>query len=256
MNLNGSYDFNAPVEKVWNRLMDADAVGSCLPNCRGLRPAGEDRYDVELGVAVAAISGSFKGSVALEDKIPPRSYKLVARATMDRFYACLASRVNGRWSPASLTRCFAKYLPGRCLVLGGIGREVAVFREVNFLQQLVEAPARFLAGRHLFPQVVEKRALGTQRIGCAEIAVAGHHRAHVPRGEFVQYLHPVEMIGVAVADIIPESPVHAQIAGEQNPLPRQKCHRVADSVRGVPADVNACARVPSRSARAAPRRYL
>ena len=146
MNLNGNYDFNAPVEKVWNLLMDADAVGSCLPGCRGLRPAGEDRYDVDLGIAVAAISGSFTGSVAVEDKIPPRSYKLVvegsgrqgfvkgtalvtlaadgdrtnvqiaaqadvggtiarvgqrllegvARATMDRFYACLARRVDTR----------------------------------------------------------------------------------------------------------------------------------------------------------------
>ena len=146
MNLNASYDFNAPVEKVWNLLMDAGAVGSCLPGCRGLQPAGDDRYDVELGVAVAAISGDFRGSVALEDKIPPVSYKLVvessgrqgfvkgtalvtlaadgdrtkvqiaaradvggiiarvgqrllegvARATMDRFYACLASRLDAR----------------------------------------------------------------------------------------------------------------------------------------------------------------
>lgn len=146
MNLNASYDFNAPVEKVWNLLMDAGAVGSCLPGCRGLQPAGDDRYDVELGIAVAAISGDFRGSVALEDKIPPVSYKLVvegsgrqgfvkgtalvtlaadgdrtkvqiaaqadvggiiarvgqrllegvARATMDRFYACLASRLDSR----------------------------------------------------------------------------------------------------------------------------------------------------------------
>ena len=151
MNLNGVYEFNAPIEKVWTLVMDANAVGSCLPGCRGLQAAGDDRYEVELGVAVAAISGNFKGSVALEDKVPPHSYKLVvegrgrqgfvkgaaivtlspegdrtlvrvaaqadvggmmarlgqrllegvARATMDRFYACLAKQVEAVPEPQS-----------------------------------------------------------------------------------------------------------------------------------------------------------
>jgi hypothetical protein len=144
MDLLASYDFNAPVQNVWDLLMDADAVGACLPGCRGLKAAGTDRYEVELGIAVAAISGSFTGTVALEDKVPPTSYTLVvegsgrqgfvkgtaqvaveaagdrtrvhvtaradvggmiarlgqrllegvAKATMDRFYACLAKRLE------------------------------------------------------------------------------------------------------------------------------------------------------------------
>ena len=144
MNLRSTYTFNAPVDKVWELLMDTSAVGSCLPGCRGLKPLGDDRYEVELGVAVAAISGSFKGIVALEEKVPPKSYTLVvdgagrqgfvkgnaavaleasgdrtlvhvtaqaeaggmiarvgqrllegvAKTTMDRFYACLASRLG------------------------------------------------------------------------------------------------------------------------------------------------------------------
>jgi carbon monoxide dehydrogenase subunit G len=144
MELNASYDFNAPVQRVWDLLMDADAVAACLPGCRGLKPAGTDRYEVELGVAVAAISGNFTGTVALEDKVSPESYKLVvegngrqgfvkgaarvaleadgertrvrvsaradaggmiarlgqrllegvAKATMDRFYACLAKQAE------------------------------------------------------------------------------------------------------------------------------------------------------------------
>ena len=35
----------------------------------------------ELGVAIAAISGSFKGIVALEDMVPPQSYKLVVEGS-------------------------------------------------------------------------------------------------------------------------------------------------------------------------------
>ena len=81
MELTATYDFNAPVERVWELLMDTDAVAACLPGCRGLTPVGEDRYEASLAVAVAAVSGDFKGTVALEDKVPPQSYKLVVEGT-------------------------------------------------------------------------------------------------------------------------------------------------------------------------------
>jgi carbon monoxide dehydrogenase subunit G len=77
MDLTATYMFEAPVERVWELLMDTDAVGSCLPGCRGLHPIGPDRYEVDLAVAVAAVSGSFKGTVSVADKIAPHSYTLI-----------------------------------------------------------------------------------------------------------------------------------------------------------------------------------
>jgi carbon monoxide dehydrogenase subunit G len=77
MDLNAAYDIHAPSGQVWDLLMDVDAIGRCLPGSRGLRPIGPDRYEVELGVTVAAIAGNFKGIVSLEDKAPPESYTLV-----------------------------------------------------------------------------------------------------------------------------------------------------------------------------------
>lgn len=144
MHLSATYVFNAPVDTVWALLMDARRVAGCLPGAKGLTPLGDDRYEAELTVAVAAISGNFKGTIALQDKNPPHSYRLVvdgsgrpgfvkgqaqvtlvpdgarttvqieadaevggmiarvgqrllegvARMTMDRFYACLAERVE------------------------------------------------------------------------------------------------------------------------------------------------------------------
>jgi carbon monoxide dehydrogenase subunit G len=81
MNLDATYVFHAPVDKAWDLLMDTTAIGECLPGCRGLQPIGNDRYEVELGVAIAAIAGNFKGTVALEDKVPPQSYTLVIDGT-------------------------------------------------------------------------------------------------------------------------------------------------------------------------------
>ena len=81
MELSGTYEIHAPSERVWDLLMDIDAIGRCLPGCGGLKPVGPDRYEVELGVTVAAIAGSFKGTVALEDKTPPHSYTLVVEGS-------------------------------------------------------------------------------------------------------------------------------------------------------------------------------
>jgi uncharacterized protein len=76
MELTATYTFPAPIDRTWNLLMDTEAIGGCLPGSRGLRAIGDDRYEVELGVAVAAIAGSFKGTVAIEEKTPPNSYAM------------------------------------------------------------------------------------------------------------------------------------------------------------------------------------
>ena len=81
MDLTAIYEFNAPVDRVWALLMDTTAIGNCLPGCRGLQPIGDDKYEVELNVAVAAIAGNFKGTVSLAEKLPPRSYKILIEGT-------------------------------------------------------------------------------------------------------------------------------------------------------------------------------
>ena len=81
MNLEGTYAFDSPVARTWALLMDTEAIASCLPGCRGLRPAGDNRYEVELAVTIAAISGDFRGTVALEDLVAPESYTLAVEGS-------------------------------------------------------------------------------------------------------------------------------------------------------------------------------
>ena len=76
MELTASYTFNAPVQTVWDLLMDTNAITRCLPGARGLRATGDDRYEVDLDVGFAAIAGSFKGTVAIEEKAAPVSYTM------------------------------------------------------------------------------------------------------------------------------------------------------------------------------------
>ena len=81
MDLSASYTFSASPTEVWNLLIDPDVVAAFLPGCDRLEPIGEDRYRAALTLAVAAVSGQYSGTVAIVDKRPPRSYRLVVEGT-------------------------------------------------------------------------------------------------------------------------------------------------------------------------------
>jgi carbon monoxide dehydrogenase subunit G len=76
MDLTGSYSFPAPPERVWQLLMDPSAIAGCIPGCESLEADGEDRYRARLTVALAAITGTYDGTVVISDKVPYDSYTL------------------------------------------------------------------------------------------------------------------------------------------------------------------------------------
>ena len=76
MQITATYTFPAPVHRVWELLMNTDAIASCVPGCEELTPIGDDRYRAKLAVAVAAVTGSYDATIGLEDKRPPHGYTL------------------------------------------------------------------------------------------------------------------------------------------------------------------------------------
>jgi uncharacterized protein len=76
MEISGSYTFNAPPARVWALLMDTSVLSACIPGCERFEPDGEDRYKVTLTVGLAAITGTYEGSVVLTDRVEPTSYRL------------------------------------------------------------------------------------------------------------------------------------------------------------------------------------
>jgi carbon monoxide dehydrogenase subunit G len=77
MEITGSYAFNAPPDRVLDLLMDPAVISSCIPGCDRFEPGGDDRYNVRLTVGLAAITGTYDGTVVLTEKIPHTSYRLV-----------------------------------------------------------------------------------------------------------------------------------------------------------------------------------
>jgi carbon monoxide dehydrogenase subunit G len=80
MIIHGLHAFPAPATVVWDLLMDVSALASCIPGCERLEPIGENRYRAVVTVSLAAISGSFDGTVTLGDMQPPVSYTLAVDA--------------------------------------------------------------------------------------------------------------------------------------------------------------------------------
>jgi len=76
MEISGSYTFNAPIDRVWDLLMNPDVIASCMPGCDRFVPEGDDRYRARLTVGLAAVTGTYEGLVTLSDKVPPTSYRL------------------------------------------------------------------------------------------------------------------------------------------------------------------------------------
>jgi carbon monoxide dehydrogenase subunit G len=81
MQLSATYKFAAPPDAVWTLLMDPEAIKSCLPGCKELRPSGDNRYQAEMSIGVAAVTGTFNATVTLSDLQPPSSYRLSVAAT-------------------------------------------------------------------------------------------------------------------------------------------------------------------------------
>ncbi len=77
MELKAQYTFDAPLARVWDRLMDPATISACVPGCHRFEPIGEDRYQVVLTAGVAAVTGTFEGTVALVDRQPETSYRLI-----------------------------------------------------------------------------------------------------------------------------------------------------------------------------------
>ncbi|HLV34262.1 MAG TPA: carbon monoxide dehydrogenase subunit G [Spirillospora sp.] len=78
MNLSGTYTFQANQEIVWSLLMNPDAIAKALPGVDEFVPVeGEpDAWHAKVKVSVAAVSGSYIGTVRISERQPPNQYRL------------------------------------------------------------------------------------------------------------------------------------------------------------------------------------
>ena len=81
MKVSGSYVFDTTAVKVWRVLTEPKSLCGCIPGCEGLDPTGEDEYQANLTVRVGPISARYNAKIAMRDKVPHESYRLVVSGT-------------------------------------------------------------------------------------------------------------------------------------------------------------------------------
>jgi uncharacterized protein len=76
MNIEGTHEFNAPQELVWNMLLDPVVLAKVMPNCQALEKVGEGEYEGKMKIQVGPVQGLFQGKVTLTNLNPPESYRM------------------------------------------------------------------------------------------------------------------------------------------------------------------------------------
>lgn len=77
MEISGEHRFNAPQAVVYEMLLDPAALQASMPGCERFEEKGPEQYDITLKVGIAAIKGTYDGSVRVAEKQPKESFRLL-----------------------------------------------------------------------------------------------------------------------------------------------------------------------------------
>ena len=77
MEVSGEHRFAADRLTVWKCLLDPQSLKAAIPGCDELNETGPDAYALTIRVGIAAIKGTYQGSVSVADQVPHESYRLV-----------------------------------------------------------------------------------------------------------------------------------------------------------------------------------
>jgi carbon monoxide dehydrogenase subunit G len=78
MKIAGTARLAAPPDQVWEAFHDPAILARCLPGCESLTETGQHRYDMTVTAGVAAIKGTYDGTVALLEPMKPGSFTMKA----------------------------------------------------------------------------------------------------------------------------------------------------------------------------------
>ncbi len=76
MKLSEEKRIEAPRDKVWAGLNDADILEKSIPGCQSLEKVSDTEFNATVSAKVGPVKAKFKGSVTLSDLNPPESYRI------------------------------------------------------------------------------------------------------------------------------------------------------------------------------------
>lgn len=76
MKLSATYPLPAAPARVFAMLTDPAVLKRCIEGCEQLEQTADDTYEVRLLVGLAALKGTYRGTIRILEKTPPRALSL------------------------------------------------------------------------------------------------------------------------------------------------------------------------------------
>jgi uncharacterized protein len=179
MKISGTATLNATPQQVWDAFHDPEVLARCLPGCETLTEVGPDEYAMTVTAGVAAIKGTYDGTVALRDPRHPEQFTLKANGAGGP--GTVDADVVVRLSPSAVGGTELTYDADAAVggMIGGVGQ-------------------RMLAG-------VTKKMAG-QFFDAVDDDIAGVRKEKKPKGVPVEEVpsgpRPIEGVGTSTAAFI------------------------------------------------------
>lgn len=81
MKMSESQRIEAPRQKVWEALNDAEVLKASIPGCEELTKHSDTEMEAKVKLKVGPVKATFGGKVTLEDLNPPESYRIVGEGS-------------------------------------------------------------------------------------------------------------------------------------------------------------------------------
>lgn len=76
MDLSGEHRFDVPRALLWEALLDRRVLEATIPGCERLIEIAPGSYDLTMRVGMAALRGSYRGTVRVLEPRPQESYRI------------------------------------------------------------------------------------------------------------------------------------------------------------------------------------
>jgi carbon monoxide dehydrogenase subunit G len=81
MEISGSYTLYAPRAQVWAALLDPDHLREAIPGCERLEWIDGDTYALRVVLGLAALSGTYEGTLRLMERREPERFRIAIQST-------------------------------------------------------------------------------------------------------------------------------------------------------------------------------
>ena len=148
MEFQNDFDVKAPLEQVWDTMLDVERVAPCVPGAQVLERTGDDSYKVGIKVKVGPVQMQYRGEVEIVEKDDSsHSAVMSARAREARGQGTANANVrmhlSGNGDETHGSMITEVQLSGRAAAMGqGVIKDVSA----KIVDQFAENLATMLAG--------------------------------------------------------------------------------------------------------------